>query len=711
MENILVEGIRTNNLKNISVRLKKNAINLIIGPSGSGKSSLAYDTIAQIGIHELSSMYSDIVKEPKYTVDGYENMVVTVPLKQTNTNSNVRSTIGTYFSLNACIAKIFASLLEQPYDFFVLNKTENVCPNCLGLGYTKTLDENKIIDFNKKISEVPIRCWNRNKNFYKQILLKFCEEDKIPTDKKFKELNKNQQDLILRGIGKEKYKIHYISSNIPSTRTTQYYGPLTGIPMLKRFSPSATFYSELPCNVCNGEKFESGHRSYKLCGFSVGEVMLLPFSDMVVWIKKIRNAYDCSDIDFSLNQLAVFASKAAELNVGYLFMNRNIPSLSGGELQRLRLIQIFSTELTNLLIVLDEPLAGLSTDEKQIIYENIKKLTKKHTLLVIDHHNMFLKDAAQIIALGEGSGKNGGNIIDANKYINKQSRIINFSVRKPGKIINVAVQGNVYSYKGIDVEIADKSLNIISGRSGVGKSTLLKEYLPRFFDDYTYVSQKPLEGNSHSSVATYLGVMNRISKVFSKASGRDANIFSNASRSKGVCKTCGGTGLITYGSDSQSQVVLTCKDCSGTGFDKKLQKYVIQGKSILDIWNMTIDEGKDFFRDLDKPVTETLEKAQSLLLGHIRIGEKLSSLSGGENIRIKLVAAMKGKYEVYGIDEPFKGLNNEEIFAVVNALNALCEQGKTVIVVDHEENGFKYFSRHLELINNDGILTGKTVLE
>ena len=126
MENILVEGIRTNNLKNISVRLKKNAINLIIGPSGSGKSSLAYDTIAQIGIHELSSMYSDIVKEPEYTVDGYENMVVTVPLKQTNTNSNVRSTIGTYFSLNACIAKIFASLLEQPYDFFVLNKTENV---------------------------------------------------------------------------------------------------------------------------------------------------------------------------------------------------------------------------------------------------------------------------------------------------------------------------------------------------------------------------------------------------------------------------------------------------------------------------------------------------------------------------------------------------------------------------------------------------------
>lgn len=705
MKDIIIEGVRTNNLKNISVHLKKNAINLIVGPSGSGKSSLAYDTIAQIGLHELNSMYSDAVKEPEYVVDRYENMVVTVPLKQINTNSNVRSTIGTYFSLNACIAKIFASLLDQSYDFFVLNKTENVCPNCLGLGYTKTLDVNKIIDFNKKISEVPIRCWNKNKDFYKQILLKFCEEEKIPSDKKFKELFKNQQDLILRGVGKEKYKIRYTSSNIPSTRTTQYFGPLTETPMLKGFFPNGVFFSELPCEVCNGEKFEKGHRNYKLCGYSVGEAMLLPFSEMVVWIKNIRNTYDCSNIDFSLSQLEEFATKATELNVGYLFMNRSIPSLSGGELQRLRLIQIFSTELTDLLIVLDEPLAGLSKKEKQIIYQNIKLLAKKHTLLVIDHHDIFLNDAAQIIALGEGSGRNGGNIIDARKYIEKQSHIIEYPVRKPGKIINIAVQGSVYSYKGIDVDIAENSLNIISGQSGVGKSTLLKEYFPRFFDDYTYISQKPLVGNSHSSIATYFGVMEKISKVFSKVSGRYVDLFSNASISKGVCKTCGGTGFITYGSDSQSQVVLSCKDCSGTGFDKKLRKYTIQKKSILDVWNMTIDEGVEFFKSLDKSTVETLKKAQSLRLGHIKIGEKLSSLSGGENIRIKLVVALKGKSDVYGIDEPFKGLNNEEILAVVKALDVLCKQGKTIIVVDHEEKGFKYFSNYFELINKDGILT------
>ena len=143
---IIVTGIETNNLKNISVRLKKNAINLIVGPSGSGKSSLAYDTIAQIGLAELDSMYYDGISEPTYTVESYSNMCVTVPIKQINSNNNVRSTIGTYFSLSSCLAKIYSSLLELPYDYFVLNKTDNVCPQCLGVGYTKQFDPLKIIE-------------------------------------------------------------------------------------------------------------------------------------------------------------------------------------------------------------------------------------------------------------------------------------------------------------------------------------------------------------------------------------------------------------------------------------------------------------------------------------------------------------------------------------------------------------------------------------
>ena len=259
------------------------------------------------------------------------------------------------------------------------------------------------------------------------------------------------------------------------------------------------------------------------------------------------------------------------------------------------------------------------------------------------------------------------------------------------------------------ISVGKEALNIISGKSGVGKSTVLREYLPRFFDDYTYINQKPLEGNSHSFVATNLGIMERISKCFAKKCNKDKSLFSNMSSATGACKVCGGTGYITYGSELQSQIVLKCKDCRGTGFDKKLQNYRIKDKSILDVWEMTIDDAYEFFLDIDDNICEILRSAQKLLLGHLQIGERISSLSGGENIRIKLVAALKGKSEVYGIDEPFKGLDNSEIFVVVKALAELCKQKKTVIVVDHEENSFKYFARHIELTNQNGILVGEEI--
>ena len=529
------------------------------------------------------------------------------------------------------------------------------------------------------------------------------------TSLKFKQLSDKQKHLLLEGVGTKKYTIKYKVTNHYSSRTTYFFGPLTEKPMLKNFSPSSGFYSELPCEACGGQKFGHDHMKFKVCGLSIGELLLLPFEEVTDWIKRIRKEYDCSTIEFSLNQLESFAKKAVELKVGYLFMNRNIPSLSGGELQRLRLIQVFATQLTDLLIVLDEPLAGLSSEEKRVVYENIKSLEKKHTLLIIDHHEMFVSDAAKIITLGKGSGHNGGTIINTSEYLKKQSKELSMKPDSETGCFEVSVAGSVYGYKGVDISIGKEALNIISGKSGIGKSTVLREYLPRFFEEYTYINQKPLEGNSHSFVATNLGILERISKCYAKATNKEKSWFSNMSSASGACKICGGTGLIKYGSDLQSQIILKCKDCRGSGFDKKIQNYQIKGKSLIDVWEMTIDEAYEFFLDIDKGISETLGAAQKILLGHLQIGERISSLSGGENIRIKLVTALKEKSSVYGIDEPFKGLDKTEIHVVVKALAELCKHGKTIIVVDHEEESFKYFWRHIELTNKHGILTGQLV--
>lgn len=706
-DKIVIKGIQTNNLKNIDVTLFKNTINLIIGPSGSGKSSLAYDTIAQIGLHELSSMFRDNINEPLYKVQSFSNMSVAIPLKQINNNNNVRSTIGTYFSLNQCLAKIYSSILDLPYDYFVLNKSENVCPECLGVGYTKKLDPIKLIDYSKRIINVPIRCWTRNKDFYKKILELFCKDNNIPTLLRFSELNDSQKELILYGASKIKYKIKYKVTNHFSVRTTQYFGPLSNKLMLKNHSFSDEFYSELKCDKCNGEKFNSDHKKYKICGYSIGEIMILPFDMVSGWIDRVRSLYNDENLDFSLSQIEKFVKKACELKIGYLFFNRNIPSLSGGELQRLRLIQILSSQLNDLLVVLDEPLAGLSLDEKQIVFENILDLSKKHTLLVVDHHDLFYKYSKNIIALGKGGGRNGGNIIDTDSYIAEQS--FDF-VNNPPAVNDerrILIKSDVYSYKGVDINIAMNCSNIISGASGVGKSTLLREYLPQVFDKYLYISQKPITGNNRSTVASLLDITNKIVNKFSKEFHLDKSAFSNMAGGKGCCPKCNGTGRLIYGNETQSQIVLECKDCRGTGYDIKLEKYKLKDKSILDISKMTVEEATGFFKSIDSAIYKTLLECNELLLGHLMLGEKTTNLSGGENIRIKLIKSLSTTSNVIGIDEPFKGLNNKEIYIVSNFINEIISKQKTIIVVDHEEPSFKYFGKHIIIKNIENILTGK----
>ena len=706
---IIISGIQTNNLKDITVSLKKNALNLILGPSGSGKSSLAYDTIAQIGLHELGAMYYDSINEPEYKVNSYSNMVVTVPIKQLNNNNNVRSTIGTYFSISPCLAKIYSSLLQIPYDYFVLNKTENICPTCSGVGYIKTLDSCKIVDYDKTIEEVPIRCWKKNKDFYRQILQLFCKEKNIPLQTKFRHLSDLHQETILYGISDTKYKIKYKTANRFSTRTTSYYGPMTSIPMLKGFLPGDEFFSESPCEVCSGEKFETNHRKHKLCGYSIGELMSLSFDCIVEWVKQLKKEYDCSSLEFSISQIGSFAQKAVELKLGYLFLNRTIPSLSGGELQRLRLIQVFNSQLTDLLIVLDEPLVGLSAKEKETVYNNIIRLKKMHTLLVVDHHDIFISAAEHIIVLGKGGGYKGGSIIDTEQYILKQNTEFPFCASEPGSLRKLVSTNSIYHFSGFEIYIAENKLNLILGESGIGKSTLLREYFPQVFDEYMYINQKPLVGNIRSIVATAINISELINRVYYNRFHQDKSFFSNQHGANGVCETCNGTGMRVFGSESQSQITLKCTDCNGTGFSKKLVKYKIDGRAIQDVWQMTIDEGAAFFATLDKRIFSILQQAQKLLLGHLRIGEKTHHLSGGENIRIKLMAVLSSNKKIIGIDEPFKGLNNEEIHSVAVTLNELAKEGKTIIVADHEETARRYFSNQIMLCNDRGKLIGENI--
>jgi excinuclease UvrABC ATPase subunit len=703
-EDIIIEGIETNNLKDINIKLKKKAINLIIGPSGSGKSSLAYDTIAQIGQHEFLSMFADNVSEPTYKVKSFCNMVAAVPIKQSNFNNNLRSTIGTYFGMNRSIGFIYAVLLGISEDIFVLNKESNLCGNCHGLGTISVLDEIRIVNYNLPIGKNPFRCWNRYKDFYSQILEKYCNDCGIDSNKTFKELSDFEKNKLLFGESENKYSIRYKKTNSFSRRTTKFYGVMTGNPMLINHSIGKKFYSEKICPCCEGKKYSKQYEQYKVDGLSIGEFMISPFSEISKVLKNIIKKIDNDKLSFTLNMINNFVEKAIELNLGHLFFHRAIPTLSGGELQRLRMVQVFNTQLSDLLIVLDEPLAGLSGKEKDCLFKNVIELSGNHTVVVVDHSEKFVGSAAKIIALGEEGGHKGGFLIDNKKFLEEQRKCKDFYVPEIKHEIIVRIENSVYKYNGVNICIAEKCMNLITGYSGVGKSTLLREYFPQFFEKYVYINQKPLLGNKNSTVATTLDISGRISEVFAKKFSKNKKFFSNLTGNDGMCPVCQGAGYLEYGIDKSLLTKLECQECEGTGFNINLKKYKIAEKSIFNVWKMTISEAILYYASYDKKIVEILDKASSIMLGHLRIGQSTATLSGGENIRIKILKSSKTTANVLGIDEPFKGLSKTEIYKVAKYIDVLRNSGKTIVVIDHTDDVSKYFSKKIVLKNEDNQL-------
>jgi excinuclease UvrABC ATPase subunit len=400
----------------------------------------------------------------------------------------------------------------------------------------------------------------------------------------------------------------------------------------------------------------------------------------------------------------LFIEKAVELGLGHLFFHRSIPTLSGGELQRLRLVQVFVSQLTDLLLVLDEPLAGLSRTEKVTVYENILKLSEKHTLVIVYHSDIFVQKANNIIALGEKSGKYGGNMIDAKKYLMSQKISKTFYSCTPKKELIIELNSKIYKYIGVNLTISVNNLNLIVGKSGIGKSTLLREYLHQYFESYEYISQRPLLGNKNSYVATTLDVFRNILNVFAVACNKNRQFFYHFVEGEGACEKCSGTGFLEYG--DEPKIRLICKECSGTGFNSQLKKYKVLNKSIFDIWDMTIDEAVVYFEALDKKIANILSTASDVLLGHLKIGQPTATLSGGENIRIKILKSSKTQKKYLGIDEPFKGLGSIEIDRLMKYFYKLIKDGKTLIVAEHNEEAFDYFSVKVELYEDHYRLIG-----
>ncbi len=699
------KGITTNNLKNISIEFDDHEIVYIGGASGSGKSSLAFDTIASISENEYGSLTSDNKVAVKYHIEEYGAVLVAATLKQLNFNVNPRSIILTYFGLYQHMANMLSHCTGLTADSFSLNGPYR-CRVCNGLGYVNEIDEILIVDPSKTLEEGPFKCWKSSySDFFSQLLHLFCIEKGIDERKRFGDLTSETQELLLSGKGNTKYKIRYTVGGRKRTKTSIYIGPIKGMESDKNdmFGLNVDKYTKpCICPSCNGSRLTEQVSMKKVNGKNNIEFFLTESMDVIEpSIEEIKQISKDQSVRYSCDCIIKFISACKSLNVSYLSFSRAISTLSGGELQRLRMVQLLLGKLKNLLIVLDEPTGSLNPKEAESIISIIEKLKNNNTILVVDHDEKLRKIADRAYFLGPKSGIHGGQLISEEDYWKMQDMSVKPSIIQGNEKITIFPKSDYVDYVN-ELVLIRNSLNGIAGASGIGKSTILRDILPYQLDDYKYITQKPIKAGRNSTVASYTGLLEEVRIFYASKTKKDKKIFSLAQ--DGACPKCGGKGSVLIGEFYDEQLYIDCEECNGTGYVKSTLDYVIQGHNIYEFLDQSIEEIIESGIMVSKKFDNTIQLLNKLGLGHLSLNQKVYSLSGGENQRIKLSQALgEGKTKIYGLDEPAKGLGRKEIIELISVIYENIEKkGKTFIVSEHNPEFLTLCSHVCELEKKDG---------
>jgi len=680
-------GIETNNLKNVDVSIPHNKITLVGGVSGSGKSSLAIDTIYNISMNELNQLMNlkDFVFN--YSLTRYEDILPSISLEQENYNRNPRSTIATYFGMDTYIKNLFSMKSGLSPSAFQFNRYKYACKKCLGLGVELKLDPTKIIDYNCTLQDIPFLNWRGSySSYYKQLIASFCEDNRINIKKKFIELNEDIQNLLLYGKGNKKYKITYKTGGRKRVKTSPYIGPLDEDNIFST-NINRKYYTEQKCSECGGYRFSKEILKYKLYGKNIGEIYHTEIDNLVDWFLDKRKYWEKekNEVVFFEKILSLLNS-FLNLNLKYLSLNRSIPSLSGGELQRLRLAKSLISQFSNFLYILDEPSSGLHPDEIPKVIDAILSLKKRrNTIIIIEHNHIFKKIADNIIILGPSGGKSGGNIISNDLYErkNKQNSYKFFKANKWLSIKNESYNNII----NLTIQIPLGSFVSICGKSGSGKTSFLSGILPKYLKKSIFLNQTPLKGNNYSILASYIGILDEIRQVFAKNSKQDSSLFSFHHTSEGKCKTCNGTGVIKS-EDSYNLVnSMICPSCDGKRYNSKALSYLVKGLNIYQFLNLTVDELVNVIKN-DNFFSESI-KALSILsklgLDYLSLFRNITTLSGGEAQRVKICNSLlkNNKNSIFLLDEPLRGLDDINARKIIDLIYDIVTKGNSVFIAEH----------------------------
>jgi excinuclease UvrABC ATPase subunit len=726
-EYIIIERARENNLKNVSLRIPKRKITIFTGVSGSGKSSIVFDTIATEAQRLLNENFSMFVRNflPRFAqpdADSIQNLSMAVVVDQKRMGGGSHSTMGTITDISTALRLLF-SRIGQPHigysNAFSFNDPQGMCPECNGLGRKLGVDMDRFIDMSKSINEGALLFGDYAVGSWGYTIL--TNSGFFDADKKIEDYNEEELDRLLYGKPvKVTTNVGGKPFNLTMEGVVSYFTRKFITRDLKTLSERtqkqvAPFLTMGPCTLCHGARLSQAALSCKINGRNIAECSAMEVSDLIEFIRAIDDPVAAPMVATLTERL----QHLIDIGLEYLSLDRPTDSLSGGESQRVKIVKHLTSSLVDVMYVFDEPSVGLHPRDVHRMNDLLQRLRDKgNTVLVVEHDPDVIKVADHVVDVGPKAGRGGGSVVYEGSYDGllqadtltgthiTRTLPLKADVRQAtGKLSIHNARAN--NLRNVSVDIPTGVLTVITGVAGSGKSSLIHQVFLRQHPDAVVIDQSPVGVSTRSNPATYTGIMDDVRKAFAKANKVSESLFSF--NSKGACENCQGAGVLYTDLSFMQGVKTPCDVCEGKRFKDEVLAYTLNGKNITDVLGMTIAQALEFFDH--KEVVRKLQAMVDVGLSYLTLGQPLSTLSGGECQRLKLASELHKAGSVYVMDEPTTGLHMSDISHLLAIMNRLVDAGNTVIMIEHNVSVIKNADWIIDMGPEGGSKGGRVVFE
>jgi excinuclease UvrABC ATPase subunit len=695
-DRIEVRGARENNLADVSLDIPKRRLTVFTGVSGSGKSSLVFGTIAAESQRLINETYSAFLQSfmaapSRPDVDGLRNLSTAIVVDQERMGANSRSTVGTATDAHTMLRIVFSRIGEPyvgPSTAFSFNLPDGMCPQCEGIGKVNSIDVDQLVDKDLSLREGAITVPNFTvDSWYWQSM---AHSGFVDPDKKLREFTEQEwQDFLYKPATKVRY------GNVNSS----YEGLVVKVrrlylakekeatqPHIRAFVDRAVTFSR--CPACHGARLNEAALSSRIQGRNIADCGAMQISDLAEFVRGI----DAPAAAPLLRTLGETLDSLVEIGLGYLSLDRESGTLSGGEAQRVKMVRHLGSALTDVTYVFDEPTVGLHPHDVQRMNELLLRLRDKgNTVLVVEHKPETIEIADHVVDLGPGAGPTGGHVCYTGDVAGLRASdtltgrhldhrvTLRTSLRAPTGTIPIR-GASLHNLRNVNVDLPTGVLTVVTGVAGSGKSSLIHGALSGR-DGVTVVDQSAIRGSRRSNPATYTGLLDPIRTAFARANGVKAALFS--ANSAGACPNCKGIGLVYTDLAMMAGVASVCEQCEGRRYTPEVLRYTLRGKNISEVLAMPVAEAREFFPT--GGARAILDRLADVGLGYLGLGQPLTTLSGGERQRVKLAIHMADGAGTYILDEPTSGLHLADVDQLLALLDRLVDNGNTVIVIEHHQ--------------------------